>query len=87
MTKRGEIKYSLWTLTGSQELEIKYTLKIEDEKQGIGELLIKGPGSDPNIDEETMGEIMALCMEDSLDREPIEENPYLAAEGYDFSKN
>lgn len=75
MTRKGEITYSLWTVTGTKELRIRYTItgSVEDGGSGIGELEVQGEGEKPEIDEDTVQEIIMECLKDAKRREELEE--------------
>ncbi len=71
MTRRGEIKYLLWTITGTKELRVRYTItgSVQEGGEGIGELEVQGEGEKPEIDEDTVQEIIQECLKDAQRRE------------------
>ena len=67
MTKKGQITYSLWTVKGTKQVNVKYVLEIENGDVYKGQIEVFGQGEEPVeiTNSDTLDEILQECVADS----------------------
>ena len=77
MNVRGKIEYKLWTVTGEKKLQIAYIINESNGEYGVGSLKVKGESDVPDLDYDTMQDIIRLCVEDAHEKDERLKNSLL----------